>query len=40
MIMLCLSACGKKPNFVDAPESTQTDQYPRTYPDIATDPKP
>ena len=35
-----LSACGKHPSHVDAPEDVQNDTYPLVYPDPATDPKP
>ena len=35
-----LSACGKKPKDVDPPLGANPKDYPRTYPDPATDPKP
>lgn len=35
-----LSACGIKPNNVDPPEEVQRGEFPRTYPDLSTDPPP
>ena len=35
-----LSACGVKPGGVDAPNGAENDNFPRTYPDIETDPPP
>lgn len=36
-LLLC-SACGKRPDVVDAPDGTNPNAYPRTYPDTSTDP--
>jgi hypothetical protein len=38
-LLLC-TACGKRPDTVDAPDGTDPRAYPRTYPDISTDPVP
>ncbi len=38
--ILLLSACGVKPAHVDPPQGVEHDQFPRTYPDISTDPQP
>ena len=35
-----LGACGKKPGSVDPPTEVIEDNFPATYPDPATDPKP
>lgn len=42
MISLCLlaTACGVKPGNVAAPEGAEDSHFPRTYPDLATDPAP
>lgn len=43
LLLLCLvtvSACGKRPPEVDAPESAKTQTFPRVYPDPSTDPTP
>jgi hypothetical protein len=32
ILTLLISACGIKPNSVDAPHGIENDQYPRTYP--------
>ena len=32
------AACGVKPGAVDAPSGRDQDSFPRTYPDLATDP--
>jgi len=42
LLLLCLGlvACGKKPSEVDPPTDVTNDQFPRIYPDPATDPKP
>jgi hypothetical protein len=40
LILLPLTACGKKPNQLDVPPGAQEDAYPRVYPDPASDPKP
>lgn len=37
---LLLAACGIKPGDVSAPPGVGKDQFPRTYPDPATDPQP
>jgi predicted small lipoprotein YifL len=34
-----LTACGKKAGHVDPPPEVTIDQFPRVYPDPATDPK-
>ena len=38
--VLMLAACGKKPNQVDPPPGAEDITFPKTYPDISTDPKP
>lgn len=38
LMLLALSACGKRPDVVDAPDGTDAKAYPRTYPDLGTDP--
>jgi hypothetical protein len=38
--LLALSACGKKPNEVDPPPGAEDNIFPKTYPNISTDPKP
>ena len=40
LAMALLSACGIKPSRVDPPPGTGKDQFPRTYPDPSTDPRP
>lgn len=35
-----LGGCGVKPAVVDAPGDVEEDTFPRTYPDLATDPAP
>lgn len=37
-LAVSLSACGKKPADVDAPAGASA-PFPRTYPDLSTDPK-
>ncbi|WP_180280727.1 hypothetical protein [Azospirillum oleiclasticum] len=37
---LALTACGKKPQFVDPPQGKAADTFPQTYPNPAFDPKP
>lgn len=37
---LLLGACGVKPGEVSPPEGAEGSAYPRTYPDLKTDPKP
>ena len=32
LLAVSLSACGKKPSFVDSPEGVAKKDYPRTYP--------
>lgn len=39
LLTFSLTACGKKPGFVDPPPNVEEDQFPRTYPDPSTDPK-
>jgi hypothetical protein len=39
-ILLSLCACGVKPGDVDPPEEVKTGEFPRTYPDLSTDPPP
>ncbi len=39
-LLASVAACGKKPSTVDPPLGVEDDQYPRVYPDPATDPKP
>ena len=34
-----LGGCGIKPNTLNAPAGTAQDNFPKTYPDISTDPK-
>ncbi|HEU0117469.1 MAG TPA: hypothetical protein VFR09_02445 [Alphaproteobacteria bacterium] len=36
---LVLTGCGKKPGHVDPPLGADETAFPRTYPDISTDPK-
>lgn len=36
--IIMLAACGIKPGSVDSPAAGQPDTYPRTYPDLNTDP--
>lgn len=35
-----LSACGKRATRLDPPDASVPDEFPRVYPDPATDPKP
>ena len=39
-LFLGLSACGVKPGQVSAPEGSEDTVFPKTYPDIKTDPVP
>jgi len=39
-VCLLISACGVKPGSVSAPEGSENNQYPRTYPNIQNDPQP
>lgn len=38
--VLTASACGIKPGAVDSPSGQKPDTFPRTYPDLSTDPPP
>lgn len=38
--LVLLSACGVKPGSVDLPPEVESGEFPRTYPDIKTDPPP
>lgn len=42
MVGMCsaLTACGKMPRKVDAPEGVDSKMYYQTYPDLSTDPEP
>ncbi len=42
IILACcaLTACGVKPSSVEPPEGAEDKTYPRTYPDMSTDPAP
>lgn len=35
-----VGACGIKPSNVDPPEEVQSGEFPRTYPNVNTDPPP
>ncbi|NDE90681.1 MAG: hypothetical protein EB059_06035 [Alphaproteobacteria bacterium] len=37
-IFLSLTGCGKRPDIVDPPDGADPKAYPRSYPDISTDP--
>lgn len=37
---LIVGACGIKPGDVSAPEGMEESAFPRTYPNVKTDPKP
>jgi hypothetical protein len=39
-LVIILSSCGVKPGSPDSPAGEDKVEYPRTYPDINTDPKP
>jgi hypothetical protein len=39
MALCLLSACGKKPDVMEAPEGADPNAYPRHYPDVITDPQ-
>ena len=39
-LLLGLAGCGKKPNFVDAPQGRDHDTFPHKYPNPASDPAP
>lgn len=38
--LITLAGCGVKPDSLEPPPGTAPNSYPRTYPDIATDPIP
>ncbi|MCC6598293.1 MAG: hypothetical protein IT559_05850 [Alphaproteobacteria bacterium] len=38
--LMLLGACGIKPGEVAPPESDAASHFPRTYPDVRTDPAP
>lgn len=38
--LLLLSGCGIKPGELSPPANAKKSEFPRTYPDPATDPKP
>jgi len=42
MVGLCLlvTACGVKPGSVSAPKGAEDNSFPRTYPNLETDPQP
>ncbi len=40
LLALGLGACGIKPGQVASPDTSRADDFPRTYPDIHTDPRP
>jgi hypothetical protein len=40
ILVLPLTACGIKPDHVDPPPGAESLVYPKTYPDISTDPQP
>ncbi len=37
---IILGGCGVKPNRVDPPVGAEQSEFPRTYPDLSTDPAP
>ena len=39
-LVAVLGACGVKPKEVSAPEGADSTAFPRTYPDLSTDPRP
>jgi len=39
VLVLITSACGIKPRELNAPADVEKDTFPRTYPDIETDPE-
>jgi hypothetical protein len=39
LALALLSGCGIKPGDVSAPKGVAKDEFPRTYPDPATDPR-
>ena len=40
LFCITLTACGKRAAHVDPPPDLVKDEFPRIYPDPATDPKP
>ena len=40
LLVLPLSGCGIKPSSVDPPPGAENLKFPRTYPDLSTDPGP
>ena len=40
VLVLSLTACGKRPGKIDPPPDVEDDRFPQAYPDPATDPKP
>jgi hypothetical protein len=40
LISCGLSACGVKPGQVDPPDDVKSKEFPRTYPDLITNPPP
>ncbi len=40
LLVVVTSACGKRPPYVDPPADTTDTLFPRTYPDLSTDPSP
>lgn len=38
LVSVTLSGCGIKPSKLSPPENADRSEYPRTYPDLATDP--
>ncbi|HYD69396.1 hypothetical protein [Azospirillum sp.] len=39
-LALSLGGCGKKPEFVDAPQGKEADRFPQAYPNPSLDPRP
>jgi hypothetical protein len=39
LMVLALSACGKRASMMEAPEGSDPSAYPRHYPDLSTDPE-
>jgi hypothetical protein len=40
LMVVALAGCGIKPAKLKAPDASQEDHFPQTYPDISTDPRP
>jgi hypothetical protein len=40
VLALSLGGCGKKPEFVDAPQGKEADRFPQPYPNPSLDPRP